>query len=148
MKIIFLDIDGVLNSAMGKDPYFSDMEEKKLILLKSLIDESHSAGVVITSDRRYSSIDMSDKKKAFDRFDIKVVGELRRPNIDDYDDNRGKQIKDYLIENPHIDSFVILDDNDDGISPLFKDNFILINRFFGLDEEVLLKAKKILSFSN
>lgn len=67
MKLIFLDIDGVLNSATGKEPYVSDMEVEKLKLLKKLIDDSGSSGVVITSDRRYSKVDMEDKTEAFDQ---------------------------------------------------------------------------------
>ena len=37
MKIIFLDIDGVMNSTLSKGPYISDMEIEKLELLSSLI---------------------------------------------------------------------------------------------------------------
>ena len=47
MKLIFLDIDGVLNSVTGKEPYVSDMEVEKLKLLKKLIDDSGSSGVEI-----------------------------------------------------------------------------------------------------
>lgn len=52
MKLIFLDIDGVLNSSSGSGPYLSDMEVSKLELLKKLIIETNSLGIVITSDRR------------------------------------------------------------------------------------------------
>ena len=83
MRLIFLDIDGVLNSATGKEPYISDMEVEKLKLLKKLISESGSSGVVITSDRRYSKIDMEHKTEAFDQFEIFIVGETRKPNPDD-----------------------------------------------------------------
>ena len=95
MKIIFLDIDGVLNSASGTGPYESDMETIKLELLKKLIVDSGSDGVVISSDRRYSKIDMSHKEKVFDKYEIRIIGETRRPN-NDLEDNRGKQILDYL----------------------------------------------------
>lgn len=67
MKLIFLVIDGVLNSANVKEPYVSDMEVEKLKLLKKLIDDSGSSGVIITSDRRYSKVDMEDKTEAFDQ---------------------------------------------------------------------------------
>ena len=145
MKVIFLDIDGVLNSASGKEPYISDMEVEKLKLLKKLINESGSSGVVITSDRRYSKIDMEHKTEAFDQFKIFIVGETRRPSQDDLEDNRGKQIMDYLSSsNEDIERIVILDDNDDGISNLFEEEFIHVNRFFGLNEEVYLKALEIL----
>ena len=145
MKLIFLDIDGVLNSATGKEPYVSDMEVEKLKLLKKLIDDSGSSGVVITSDRRYSKVDMEDKTEAFDQFEIFIVGETRRPNQDDLEDNRGKQIMDYLSSSKEdIDRIVILDDNDDGISNYFEEEFILVNRFFGLNDSVYQKALEIL----
>lgn len=145
MKLIFLDIDGVLNSATGKEPYVSDMEVEKLKLLKKLIDDSGSSGVVITSDRRYSKVDMEDKTEAFDQFEIFIVGETRRPNQDDLEDNRGKQIMDYLLSSKEdIDRIVILDDNDDGISNFFEEEFILVNRFFGLNNSVYQKALEIL----
>ncbi len=145
MKLIFLDIDGVLNSATGKEPYVSDMEVEKLKLLKKIIDDSGSSGVVITSDRRYSKVDMEDKTEAFDQFEIFIVGETRRPNQDDLEDNRGKQIMDYLSSSKEdIDRIVILDDNDDGISNFFEEEFILVNRFFGLNKDVYQKALKIL----
>ena len=41
MKLIFLDIDGVLNSSSGSGPYLSDMEVSKLELLKKLIIETN-----------------------------------------------------------------------------------------------------------
>lgn len=145
MKLIFLDIDGVLNSATGKEPYVSDMEVEKLKLLKKIIDDSGSSGVFITSDRRYSKVDMEDKTEAFDQFEIFIVGETRRPNQDDLEDNRGKQIMDYLSSSKEdIDRIVILDDNDNGISNFFEEEFILVNRFFGLNKDVYQKALKIL----
>ena len=144
-KLIFLDIDGVLNSSIGRGPYISDMEIEKLTLLKKLIDDSNALGVVITSDRRYSNIDMKDKREAFDKYGISIIGEIRRPNIDDLDDNRGKQILDYLSSSKDdIDKIVILDDNDDGISNIFEDEFILVNHFFGLNEDIYNKAIEIL----
>ena len=144
MKIIFLDIDGVLNSSSGQGPYISDMEIEKLGLLKDVIKQTNS-GVVITSDRRYSNIDMKNKLEAFSMYQIPVLGYLRLPNDDD-NDNRGKQILDYLSSsNEEIEAMVILDDNDDGIKELFMDNFILLNRFYGLTKDICLKIKEILA---
>ena len=121
------------------------MEVEKLKLLKKLIDDSGSSGVVITSDRRYSKVDMEDKTEAFDQFEIFVVGEIRRPNQDDLEDNWGKQFMDYLSSSKEdIDRIVILDDNDDGISNFFEEEFILVNRFFGLNDSVYQKALEIL----
>ena len=141
MKLIFLDIDGVLNSAHGKGPYISDMEIDKLILLRHLIELSNSEGVVLTSDRRLSEVDMKNKLQAFEKYKIKVVGKLRRPNEEDDYDNRGKQIIDYLASSvDDIEKIVILDDNDDGISELFENEFILLSRFDGLDDNSFIDA--------
>ena len=38
-KLIFLDIDGVMNSSRGQGPYFSDMEEGKLSDGKAVMEE-------------------------------------------------------------------------------------------------------------
>lgn len=146
MKLIFLDIDGVLNSISGEGPYVSDMEVEKLKRLKRLIDVSSSSGVVIISDRRYSKIDMASKAEAFARFGIRIIGLLRNPDEEDVEDNRGKQIADYLSScKDDVEKLVILDDNDDGISGFFEDEFILVKRFYGLDEDVYQKGLKILS---
>ena len=48
MKQIFLDIDGVMNSSLGKEPYLADMEVGKIKLLKKLNDYSNSTGIVLT----------------------------------------------------------------------------------------------------
>lgn len=144
MKIIFLDIDGVLNSISGTGPYESDMELKKLELLKKLIVDSDADGVVISSDRRYSKIDMTNKEEVFNKYEIRIIGETRRTN-DDLEDNRGKQILDYISSSKEeIEKIVILDDNDEGISNIFFEDFILVNRFYGLNEEVYHKALKLL----
>ena len=69
-----------------------------------------------------------------------------KDNIDDEDDNRGKQIMDYLSSSKEdIEKIVILDDNNDGISSLFSEDFILINRFYGLNDEIYNKAIEILN---
>ena len=145
MKLIFLDIDGVLNSALGTGPYESDMETNKLVLLKKLIVNSGVDGVVISSDRRYSEVDMSHKEEVFDKYEIRIMGVTRRPNEEDYDDNRGKQIYDYIDNSPDlIDRILILDDIDDGISELFHEDFICVNRFYGFNEEAYNQAINIL----
>ena len=146
MKLIFLDIDGVLNSSKGSKEYLAFMEVDKLKLLKELIIDSNADGVVITSDRRYSQYDMEDITLAFDMYEIFIVGLLRNPNDEDFEDNRGKQIRDYLENSKdNISSIVILDDNDDGISELFPDEFIEVSRLDGLTSEIVDEAIKILN---
>ena len=147
MKIIFIDIDGVLNSTSGKGPYVADMEPSKLALLKSIIDDNDVYGVVLTSDRRYSKVYMDLFIDTLDRYEIFMLDMIRRPKEieEDSDDNRGKQIRDYLKDNK-VDKFVILDDMDDEISALFPNEYIAVNRFYGLNEDIAQKIKeKLLS---
>ena len=66
------------------------MEIDKLFLLKKLIDGSHSFETIITSDRRYSEIDMKNKREAFEQYGINIIGVTRNP-ITWIDDNRGKK---------------------------------------------------------
>ena len=147
MKLIFLDIDGVMNSQSGHGPYIADMEVDKLKLLKKLIDESESSGIVLTSDRRFSKPYMDQFIKALDEFEILLVGQLRRPKDykEDPLDNRGKQISDYLENSKDIiDKIVILDDNDEGLSELFHEDFVLVNKYYGLNIDIYNKALEIL----
>lgn len=148
MKIIFLDIDGVMNSSIGKEPYYADMEKDKLVLLKKLIDETHSSGIVLTSDRRYSHVYMKYFINVLSMFQIPYLGMTRLP-LDyrvDPNDNRGKQILDYLTHSAEeITHLAILDDNDEGISELFADNFIKVNKFYGLNDDCFAKTCQLLT---
>ena len=147
MNVLFLDIDGVMNSANGNGPYLADMEISKLVLLKRILVDNEFDGVVISSDRRYSKPYMTQLENAFDQYEIFIIGEMRRPNdIDeDLEDNRGKQIFDYLESSAYsIDKIVILDDMDDGISDFFPEEFVHIDRFNGLDGKTAERIKAIM----
>lgn len=145
MKVLFLDIDGVMNSVRGKGPFISDMEEEKLLRLAALIREGGARGIVLTSDRRTSPFDLRSKTEALAQFGITLLGVTRDP-LEDEDDSRGRQILDYLESSEEdIERIVILDDNDDGISPLFYEDFVLINRYYGLREEDKARALNRLS---
>lgn len=132
-----------MNSSSGEGPYLADMEVAKLKLLKKLIDDSGSIGIVLTSDRRYSKIYMDKFIDVLDQFEIFMLGELREPQEDD---DRGRQIKDYLDSiDENIDKIVILDDNDENISTFFKEEFIEVNKYYGLNDDVYSRAIKILN---
>ena len=143
MKLIFLDIDGVMNSQSGKEPYLADMEIEKLLLLKSLAEDT-KGGVVLISDRRWSDSYLGEFRNALEHYQIPYTGKLN-DSVDD-EETRGQQILDFLSGlNEEVERIVILDDNDYGISSLFEDNFILVNKYFGLNEEVVKRAKDILN---
>ena len=105
MNIIFLDVDGVLNSIQSlkkaaiknKRPYSGydyPFDEKCLKNLKTLVDKTDSY-IVITSTWRY---DERGKKILLDKLreynlDMRVVGYTSRLNKP-----RGEEIKAYLEE--------------------------------------------------
>ena len=110
MKVIFLDKDGVLNS----DEYFdnmkwlytdgveSDVDIGKVKLLKKAVDET-GAKVVITASARYTRSG---------RLLTQLLRDLQIPvDLTPFINNiRGKEIKQWLADNPGTEDFVILDD--------------------------------------
>lgn len=145
MNVIYLDIDGVMNSIIPPIEKYvieSDMHSNKLIMLKRVMDECNINGIVITSERRYDSVDIKNKIEVFKKYGMKVLGLTRKCNYDDLFDNRGKEIKSHYIRHKtSIDQFVILDDNDDGIKRIFPNNFIRISPSRGLEEKDIKKIK-------
>ncbi len=110
MKVIFLDIDGVLNS----DEYFDKIRGKKIdgiendvdigkikLLKKALVVTG--AKVVLSSSWRYTRKG-EELKKLLLRFGIKTDS---TPYIGN---ERGKEIKQWLENHPDTEDYVILDD--------------------------------------
>ena len=133
-KIIFLDIDGVLNSNKyfsSREYYYKehkkieytledtikrqlyDIDMNKLELLLKVVKIT-TTKIVITSSWRRLSIYPYIKKYLIE-VGLPIIGET--PYIEG---NRGKEIR-YYLKNNKVDSFVILDDE------IFKDFNELIN---------------------
>jgi len=110
MKVIFLDVDGVLNS----DEYIDKIKKlnvntikrkvsiNKISILKQAVDAT-GARVVLTSSWRYRK-DGTLLKSLLLKYGICADS---TPFIDN---NRGIEIKSYLSNNPDVDRYVILDD--------------------------------------
>lgn len=110
MKVIFLDIDGVLNSDEYLDKVKKseiqgierDIDVEKVKLLKRAIDET-GARVVLSSSWRYTR-NARDLKELLANYGIRVDS---TPYIQD---ERGLEIKKWLSENQGVEDFIILDD--------------------------------------
>ena len=126
MNIIFLDIDGVLNSLnyfierhpkvlelYAHEDYDNnallkmkrlmlDIDIKKLNILKEIVEETNSYVVVISSWKSLGTFPYV-MNKLID-MGIPIIGKT-----DDYNSNRGEGIKRYIKEN-NIENYVILDD--------------------------------------
>ena len=110
MKVIFLDVDGVLNS----DEYFdkirkknidgieSEVDVEKIKLLKQAVIQT-GAKVVLSSSWRHTK-NGEQLKELLATFEIYTD---RTPYLQN---KRGIEIKQWLINNENIEDFVILDD--------------------------------------
>lgn len=110
MKVIFLDIDGVLNS----DSYFdkirnlniqgieSEVDVEKIQLLKKAVDET-GANVVLSSSWRYT-------RNAQYLKELLLNYNIYTDSTPFIQNERGLEIKQWLAEHPYVEDFVILDD--------------------------------------
>lgn len=114
MKVIFLDIDGVLNLyCESRDEYGCCFHPHLVDNLKRLIDET-GAKIVISSTWRFSGLVIMKEMWIKRGLPGEVVGIT--PNFMRHHGTtlcRGKEIDAYLEENKDITSYVILDDDTD-----------------------------------
>ncbi len=111
MKVIFLDIDGVLNSDAYIDKQLdnssegieSEIDPATLILLKKAVDIT-GAKIILSSSWRIMK-KCNELEKFFMKFGISLSG--KTPYVDG---KRGLEIKQYLSENENIEQYLILDD--------------------------------------
>lgn len=118
MKIIFLDIDGVLNSKAYERTLdycsIANIDESRIPLLKQIVDTTGAKIVLSTSWRKHWDKDVSKCSEdgklindCLERYGLYVYD--KTPFIDDrtkkYDD-----IKSWLSEHNDVEQFVILDD--------------------------------------
>lgn len=114
-KVIFLDIDGVLNSKRTpnplKLPYVID--KGRLRVFKRLIARTH-AKVILISDWRHDPAGLFAARFHGLRYHDLAPDRPKEP--------RGDQIRAWLKKNPWVSRYVVLDDDDDQLDdlPLFQ----------------------------
>ena len=118
MKVIFLDIDGVLNCASTVErcggPFF--VEDRKLAMLSSIV-KTTGAKCVLSSTWRGGWLGGNNFVSAFpevrglfDKFNEFGIECIDKTG---YSTSRGNEIKLWLNEHPEVTDFVILDDDND-----------------------------------
>jgi len=137
MKVIFLDVDGVLNSS--QDGFTIKLgTNKHLELLKQIVDKT-DAKIVLSSSWR-----INNKTKSFIENKLNDYGMSIISSIPDLGSSRGEEIKSWLRETiDFIDSFVILDDDSD-MDEYTRARLVQTNRDMGLQETDVIKAINIL----
>lgn len=111
MKVIFLDIDGVLNSDTYMEKQLdnssvgieSEIDPATLILLKKAVDTT-GAKIVLSSSWRIMR-KCNELERFMMKFGISLSG--KTPYVDG---KRGLEIKQYLSKNENIEQYLILDD--------------------------------------
>lgn len=145
-KVIFLDIDGVLNSdttiRRTADNYVF-VGSRQLKNLKNIINVT-GAKVVLSSDWRYDrdnpeyNSDYLELKNELMRYGIRFYGFT--PELSSA--HRGAEIDQWLKEHAEVSNFVILDDRTD-MEPN-KDHWVQTTMAHGLGKEEMEAAINIL----
>ena len=121
IKVIFLDIDGVLNVGYpGHDEYGRLFHPEFVGNLKRIIDET-GAKIVMSSTWRFAGLEKMkqmwvDRNLPGELIDVtvdcvQIVDEGRAEFYDTVE--RGHEVEQWLDEHPGVDNYVILDDDND-----------------------------------
>lgn len=163
-KIIFLDIDGVLNTKWWytqmdrntpRDKYGYAFDPKAVANLRRVVDET-GAGIVISSS--WKCMGLSQMEDMWDERNLpgKVVGITPNSVSDellvdtDIDSMelfhiRGEEIKEWLTKHgKHVSHYVIIDDMDNML-PEQQSHFVHTNPEVGISEDDAEKAIAILN---
>jgi len=158
MKVIFLDIDGVLNSEMLKDKNENEKIDINAVkLLKNLMDQSGAVVVLSTGWRLWFDDNMAtddvDAKNIYNilsQYGIDIYGKTPDFSTDEirirrtFSEVKAKEIVAWLENHYDVEKYVILDDLDlknDQINA----NLIQINGNIGITEEDVKHAMAILN---
>jgi len=114
MKIIFLDIDGVLNDAPTILEKENDLPAKNhLECLKQIVDAT-GAQIVLSSTWRLFPQSRNDVKNALRNVGLEFVDRTKELH------DRDKEIREWLSRHPEVESYVILDDENEFSNELAK----------------------------
>lgn len=133
MRIIFTDIDGVLN------PHWRTKWSKNAIAIYNKICKEYNLYPVITSTWRNNHT-IEQLQRIFDEQGITVKIYDYTPHLDQKE--RGLEIKQWL-DNNHCDNYVVIDDKTSDIEP-FVNNVVKCQSWVGLTEEQYKEIKGIL----
>lgn len=140
MKVIFLDIDGVLNDGVKIMETESDFPSKDhLDCLKAIVDAT-DAKIVLSSTWRLFPAARNDIKNALRNVGLEFIDRTK-----ELPKGRGAEIKEWLSRHEDVCQFVILDDDIDDIVTHFPENIVKTTFYQGLLPEHVEKAIKILN---
>ena len=155
MNVIFLDIDGVLNTpnygvqahAMWKrtNGWFKSRDEFGAIFDPMAVDcleyivHHTNAKIVVSSSWRKSGFKVMKDMFKVRGIDADIIGVTPVLNT-----MRGEEIEQWLLKNDYVTNYVILDDDTDFTEEQKKNHFVCTHGKYGLDHNAMVKALKIL----
>jgi len=152
MKVIFCDVDGVLNNpkTRGHTPTgFMGVSNDLIRNLKKLVEYS-GARIVLSSDWRLTRDDPEHRKDY--RYLTRKLKSIAGLEIFDHTDDiswnqRGQEIRKYLNDHPDINGYVVLDDEPFRTFQIFgvASNLVLTVPDMGLTDADIERAAMILS---
>ena len=117
MKVIFLDIDGVLNfpGTEARSPGgWIGVSSQQIKLLRDIVKET-GAYLVLSStwrhewspDEEQCTEDGKYLNRRLTRYGLHIIDKT----IKNHEDLRGEAIREWLSRHPHVDNWIVLDDN-------------------------------------
>ena len=142
MKVLFLDIDGVVNSEeffekRSKGLHPTDIDNYMALLVNRIVEAAKCKVVLSSSWRGYAPGEAEIERM------IGVKIHDRTPRSTE-SMARGKEIKEWLDEHPEVDRYAIVDDDNDML-PEQLHNFFQTDWKVGLTDEI---AKNITDHLN
>lgn len=163
MKVLFLDIDGVLNSERyyhsdewknisskinnGEQKYSPHflIDKKSIEVLNNLIKSMPDLSIIISSTwKRYGRYEQTKEyliQNGF-RFESQIID--CTPELNSLKYCRGDEIQLWLNKHLDVSNYCIIDDDNDMLSTQLE-NFVQINSEVGLTEEDCEEIKRILN---
>ena len=166
MLVLFLDIDGVINSEESyrvREEYYqkynewiSPLDEEVVKRIAKIVSLTGTK-VVLSSTRRFDwkdgkeNLEIAESKylqSLFDKYNIEIIGitpKIAKSNDahEEYTSWREFEINAYLDSHPEITGFCIIDDEKTDLHSL-EDNLVKINSKYGLTDESVEQAIQIL----
>ena len=153
MKVIFLDIDGVLNSEEW-DVYVQSfiygarfnscylLSQEMILRLQNVVFQTN-AEIVLTSSWRASERAMDALRRQLNLYHLSI----RDTTVIYAYGNRADEVKLWIESHPNVTSYVIVDDEDDGFTQdeILAAHFVQTTYAQGLTPE---KAEKIIEILN
>jgi hypothetical protein len=140
-KVIFLDIDGVLNTDKHLRKFGRDYIDQKLISILRAIVLQSKAEIVLSSTWRLDNYAKNLVKQALETKDLKFI--CCTPHIESTTKkrtNRAEEIKKWVEKHPSVKKYAVLDDRDDagyGIEKSFFQTDPRIGLTYSIAEKVV-----------